>query len=661
MDKKWNISHDSIKSPKAKDFDEKWRRSYSTMAQRTSNHHLFGRISHNQSLFEKKKNNVFSEGSTQAAKRKMRAQTIQRIPDGKLITQYDKNSLEQAQLEYIFENKVLSSEFDGKDMLKNLWKTYNSAYDYCFGCVLTGFERDRDGDPRISYTQIRYSDVFPDPDCDYIEEAEWYFIRSYVSMATLEGLLSDEGIVSDPTFNQDTVRFLVENKYSDAQVGDSVALADVKKGVRKTESVEVRTLYQRGAKEFVSYVPSVQAVLRTTKNYDPRLDVPLHFLILEPDPDFPLGVSQIMWTIAQQQFADAFQSLAYETLLRATRPPLKVFGNLPNPKLSMRPEALWAMGTNPNNNIEPFPVETTTLNNYGTILEQIRGSMMTTLGTLDGTTASDAQQNYSGTPQGVEAQREDRTINVNQMQKRVEIFFAEWANHALRSYVNSLSGKKWLVANEDSRRKIFDIVGEGEAGNYIDGNKILIDFSTLQSEAIEFRVRTGSLIQNRQQEQIDNIQSVLIPLSQMLGNLSEENHSLFENQVLLPLIQSWLEKADIDVSASTSDAIGEQIITNALMATMDAVKGQQEQLDHQGAIQEQMLGAMPPEQAEAIQQGMDQIQPPAESMGEEIDPMQGQVPMGGGMPPMTEAPLAGGGPEMPIDSEPPMAPPEEMF
>ena len=415
MDKKWNIEHEKIKDPAASEYDDKWRRAYSTMAQRTRNHHLFGRIAHNQSLYEKKKNDVFSEGSTQAAKRKMRAQTIQRVPDGKLITQYDKNSVEQAQLEYIFNNKVLSSEYENKDMLKNLWKTYNSAYDYCFGCVLTGFERDRDGDPRISYTQIRYSDIFPDPDCDFIEEAEWYFVRSYVSMATLEGLIRDDE-VKDATFNADVVKCIVENKYTDAQAGESVTLADVKKGVRKTESIEVRTLYERGSKEFVSYVPSLQAVLRRTKNYDPRLDVPLHLLILEPDPDFPLGVSQIMWTIAQQQFADAFQSLSYETLLRATRPPLMVFGNLPNPRLSLRPESIWAMGTNPNNKVEPFQVETTTLNNYGTILEQIRGSMMTTLGTLDGTTASDAQQNYSGTPQGVEAQREDRTINVNQMQ-----------------------------------------------------------------------------------------------------------------------------------------------------------------------------------------------------------------------------------------------------
>ncbi|MDQ9825851.1 hypothetical protein RFZ44_21340, partial [Acinetobacter sp. 163] len=88
----------------------------------------------------------FSEGTTQALKRKLRAQTLQRVPDGEITTQFDKNSIEQVETEFLFDTKVVRSEFDGKDMMKNLCRAFNTAYDYGFACIRTGFERDLDGD-----------------------------------------------------------------------------------------------------------------------------------------------------------------------------------------------------------------------------------------------------------------------------------------------------------------------------------------------------------------------------------------------------------------------------------------------------------------------------------------------------------------------------------
>ena len=81
--------------------DQYWDNGMSTMRERTKNFKLFSRLSHNQSLYQGvDKGKPWSEGSTQAIKRKLRAQTIQRVPDGEIQTQYDKNSVEQVELEY---------------------------------------------------------------------------------------------------------------------------------------------------------------------------------------------------------------------------------------------------------------------------------------------------------------------------------------------------------------------------------------------------------------------------------------------------------------------------------------------------------------------------------------------------------------------------------
>ena len=97
-----------------------------------------------------------------------------------------------------------------------------------------------------------------------------------------------------------------------------------------------------------------------------------------------------------------------------------------------------------------FPVETTTLTQYNAIMQNTQGNMMKNMNVTEQTVASDAHvMTYSGTPQGVEQQRRDRTTTVNQYQKRVETFFAEWANHALRSYLSAMGGKQALASGLD--------------------------------------------------------------------------------------------------------------------------------------------------------------------------------------------------------------------
>ena len=646
MDAKWNIAPETIKDPIVqKDMDDRWRRAKSVMDQRTAGHSLFARIAHNQSIYERDKNNVYSEGTTQGIKRKIRAQTIQRVPDGEISTQFDKNSIEQIETEFIFKHKIICSEYQGLDMLKNLWKTFGASYDYGYACVRTGFEKDIDNDVRCSYTIIGWNDIYPAPDCKAIEEADWYIVREYMSRSELERLLTDDGTIKDPTYNEDVVKFLVENQPTDGIDPKSSQMADRKKAVTPRESVEIRTLYKRGDDEFITYVPSCGAVLRTVKNYDPRKDLPLHFLILDPDPEFPLGCSSVMWTMGQQQFADAFMTLSYQTLLLAHQPPLMGFGNLTPSKIKMKPRAFWPMGTNQNNKIEKFPVETTSLTQYGSILENVQARMMANLNIADGTIASDANtMNYSKTAPGVEQQKQDKTVTVNQYQKRVEIFFSEWANHALRSYINAMSGTHELTVDEETRRKIWDVemsqvnpdLGGEMPESIINGDKISIDFDSLSTDLLSFDVRAGSLIESEKELERKNIQEALVPISQMMGSISDDNKQAFE-KVLMKLVTRLLEMSDIDVSQETADTINNQLLMGAMQATMEQVMGQQQQID--GLAQMMQQGGMPQGQSmpSEMQQGMppqaQQMQPelPPEAMPQAIP----QAPIEQNLPPMT--------------------------
>lgn len=642
MGKIWDIKLEDIKNMEpCPTLAEKWRRARSVMDQRTRYHGFFAKVSHNLSLYDfspTRQKTVFSEGSTQAIKRKLRAQTIQRVPDGDITTQFDKNSIEQAVTEFIFEKKVLCSEYEGKDMMKNLWRSFNASYDYGYACVRTGFEKDVDGDYRISYTNIGWHDIYPAPDCRFIEEAPWYMVREYMSLSDLKELVDWDTLeVTDPTYNADVVKYMIDNPVKDGPEPTSVALADRQNGASVVESFEIRTCYARGADEFVTWVPSLNAVLRTVKNYDPRKDVPIHFMILEPDPEFPLGCSSIMWTLAQQQFADAFQTSSYQTLLLATQPPIMGFGNLTNSAIKMKPRSFWPMGTNPNNKIEKFQVETTTLTNYGQILENVSSNMMKNLNVADGTIAADADtMSYSGTPQGVEAQRQDKTITINQYQKRVEIFFSEWANHALRSYINAMGGTHELTVDEDTRRRIWDIeMAQESEESIIDGDKIKIDFDRLSTDLLSFEVRTGSLIESQRDTERKNIQELIVPLSQMMNAVSDENKPAFED-TLMRLVQRLCELSDIDVASTTGKNFDEALFKKAMQATMEQVMQQQGQLQQQQQQIGQLAGMIGNQQQGAPQEQV----PPPQVPEQTLPPGPGGQQLNSGVPNQTMTPGA---------------------
>lgn len=602
--KRWNIDKDKLKSPEIAKMKARFDAAKSQMARRTYHHELYGLLAKNKSIHEwsVKRGNTkyFSEGSTQYILRKVLADTIQRVPDGELTTQHDKASKEHIFLQYLFDNKVMSSEIEGVDMLANLVKTFKMSFIYAFAPVRTGFERDYDDDARIKYSLEQWSDVFVNPDCTDICRPEVVYHRSYMTKDDVLALIDEDGNVYDSTYNADVIKCIIDEDMFSAKEYDSETMADKMKGSTSLQSVMLITEYRRGAKEFVTFVPALNAEFRRVPNYDPRKGIPWNFLVLEPDADFPIGVSQVEFLLADQQFNDLFQTSAYKNLLLAMEPPIMVSGWETNPSsYKFEPRKIWNLGNNPNNvKVEPVKIENAVLSNWTTTREAVAAAMVRNLNVADGTIAKDAGVGYSKTAPGVEQQMAAKTISINQYQKRVESFVQEWAVQALRMYVNSMSGEHTLTVDESTRRRLYDI---GEA-DCIDGDKITIDFSELSADMLEFKVRAGSLVQKKEDQELEKLTTMVQPFIQNLNGWSEENRRVIENDVLLPVAMRMLELSDTDISQTLADSLSTQIAKNMMAGMQSQIDDQQSQLD---GMQSQLAAtqqALPPESQEQLAQ-----------------------------------------------------------
>lgn len=615
---KWGVDLNSLRDDEGfNKLDQRWQMGWAQLVKRTHLHDVYSRIANNLSLFHKQRKDMWSEGSTQKALRKGRAQSLQRVPDGDLWHQYDKNSLQGAWVEFLWDHVIINDDTPGKDMLKTLWRTFTQSWIYGPGFVRTDFVKCHRKQIKPEYTLLGWRDVIADPDCDYIEESEWYIIREWISKSELEALLDSEGNVIDSTWNEDAIHYILENGTKSGMWWDAQKLADKDKGVTPVESVEIRTMYRKGDTEFVTWCVPMAAKLRTVPNYDPWLDIPVHCLILDPNPEYPMGASSVFWTMTEQQFLDAVHSVSGQSLLLSLEPPMLVPSNLTGENYEMRPNAVWNKGTNPSMTIEKYPVETTSLTQRTSIMEAASAKMLSQLGINDMTPAQGAVPGYSKTPQGVEFQRQDRTVSMNPYMKRIEIFFTELVGHAFRSYLNSMGGKQKVLVDEKTRKRILDIETRlsSEDPFYqstVEGNWIWIDFSELSGESFFFEIRTGSTMETEQEQKTKALADLLGPLPQMMQSLQNSPYQDVFANVMVQIVQQMAEVSGTDISVEVSDKLDSAVQEEAIRATMEKVMQMDEQLQMLQAPPQE--GVMPPDgQVPAelpVQEGAAQIEEP---------------------------------------------------
>lgn len=631
--KRWNIDKDKLVTKEISKMRARYDAARSQMMRRTNHHDLYGLLAKNKSIHEwssvGRRTKYFSEGSTQYILRKVLANTIQRVPDGELTTQYDHASKEHIFLQYIFENKVMTSEIDGIDMMSNLTKAFKMSFIYAFAPVRTGFERDYDDDARIKFSLEQWSDVFVNPDCVDICRPTVVYHRHYMNKDDVLALLDDDGNIIDNTYKEDVVRCIIDEDMFTSKDFQSEAMADKMKGSTSIQSLMLITEYRRGADEFVTFVPSLNAEFRRVPNYDPRKGIPWNFLVLEPDMDFPLGVSQVEFLLADQQFNDLFQTSAYKNLLLAMEPPIMVSGWETNPSsYRFEPRKIWNLGNNPNQvKVEPVKIDNAILSNWTSTREAVAAAMVRNLNVADGEVAKDAGVGYSKTAPGVEQQNMEKTININQYQKRVEGFMQEWAVQALRMYINSMHGEHRLTVDEETRRRLFDVGAE----DCIDGDKVIINFSELSADMLEFKVRAGSLIQKKEEQELDRLTAMVQPFIQNLNGWSEENRKVIENDVLLPVAMRMLELSDTDISNSLAESLATQIAKNMMADMQTQIDDQQSQLN---GMQDQITAtqqALPPESQEQLAQEPLSGMPASQFLEGAPDVAPAPIPPEGGM------------------------------
>jgi len=483
-----------------------------------------------------------SSGETAGIVRRMARNLVQNCPNTEVLSIFDDDAVPGIFAKHILNTKIVAADEYSNDMQQNLFASTKTALTLGFDTVVPTLLQDASGGWYMKYDTIHYRDVFPEPGAKDVREAEYVFIRRYLTKGEVKAMIREE------TAGWDTAALrslLISQPYGRAR--ESVDFQSQKFGLIP-DGYEIITYYSSDGDSFLTFSPTTMHLLRIEKNKHPLKQHPVHFLVLEKDAQQPLGKSQVELLIGRQDFQDLMLNGAMKLWYRNINPSILGYGAV-NAVPNLSP-GKYTQISNPNARVEPFEVNTQTLLQYNQISMQNMGSMINLVGSADQQMATQAGNGQSQTPQGVEAQEKMVDITTNNYQKAIESFFSHYCSYALTIYFQELKAVKKVKPSADSRMKL---VKAGLPVEMVNRDGTLdMDFSRL---AVEYWVRAvpGSLTELEDEKQLRILNQLFVPLSQAMPAMAASQNPEMIQQAAKAMQYIVSKQIELSGSASAKD------------------------------------------------------------------------------------------------------------
>ena len=524
-------------SDKAGDLYQLYLQYKREMDARCANYFKYEMLADNQVISPKPDLPNISSGETAGMIRRIARNVVQNTPNVEVISKFDDDQERGVITRAILGEKVIGSDTYGNDMQQNLFSSTVTSLTVGFDCVLPVLLQDGAGSWYIKYDVIHYRDVYPEPGAKDVRQANQVFVRRWLTLGDVKSLVRNQVSGWDIA----ALKELLKSAPS-AREASSAAQQD-RKHKRIPDGYDVITWYSNSGDPFLTFSGTHKLLLRIEKNKHPRSEHPVHFLVMEKDPQQPLGKSQVDLLLGRQEFQDLMLNGAMKLWYRNINPTIVSYG-APDAVPTLSPGKYFNI-SNPNARVEAFEVNTQTLLQYGQISQQNMGSMVNLVGAADQQMASSAGGGMSATPQGVEAQEALVDITTNNYQKAVEAFFGHYCSYALTLYFHELSGVKGMTLNADTRQKLlalgFPMENIGEDG------VVKISFKEMATEYF-VRCVPGSLIEMEDEKQLRILNELFVPLSQAMPAIAQSgNQEMLANAVAA---MQFIVRKQIELSGS---------------------------------------------------------------------------------------------------------------
>lgn len=455
-----------------------------------------------------------TDGTTASIIRKTPHRIIQQLPSG--VVHSDTQDWLSVIAQFIYAKRIIPNANEGYALLQKSWQVVERFLTFGSCPTFAPFVKSNGyfcTDLRLPY----WGDVFLQPGKLSDSDSNYIFIRSWWQTADLDALIDAQSSLVkgvEKTWDVEAlkqIKEIVTTKDNKAKTP-----MEREKNVNTKGGVELITGFQRGVgSKFFTFNVTSGLIARRKTNKDPRGEMPVSFAYGDIDGSNPLGRSIVDLVGGMQNLLDGeMQMYQYNRALQLN-PPLIKRGNFNKNKIKFAPNVIIDVGSSPDATVEPLKIDTTALANFPNNFGMMQSQMFQLLSAPNASISAEVgNANFSKTPQGVEQNKSNLSIDDNFIRKQFETWFERWSETAINLYFGERTGVEELQLDDETADKLKDLAEDGKFDLSLlsEDNKIRIDYDSA-TEKLNFRVDPSSSKKQEDAEQILAIQEALKTVS----------------------------------------------------------------------------------------------------------------------------------------------------
>jgi len=465
------------------------------------------------------------------------------------------------------------------------------------------FFTSTDGQFHTDFVIPYVKDIITEPGKVYAPDSNVVYMRSWYQKTDIQAIIAREKWMIKhrkdykPEWNLTLLQQFLDGGVS-TKSAELQTPAEKERGA-DAKGYEVIHAFQKGkGAEFYSFSPKFEdgATFRTKINPDPRGKIPIDFEYCNIDLSNPLGRGSVESSGGVQNLIDQQMQMFQFITTLLMGPPLQVWGSdVKTNTLKFRPNAIWKMGTNGNNKVEPYQISNYAVqqfpNNYGLLKSQI----MNLNNSQDHSVSSSDAPGQSKTQAGVQAGEARLGVSDNYMRKQHESWFNDQAETSINLYFAEMTGDEKIALKGDDLREIM----KTDAKKYVKDGVLTVPHKEINKVTFTFTVDASS---SEVKEDLDNA-TKLTEVLKLVQQSQDPEVRKAEIKITRLLINEIGAEGTDDIFPEQTDENGQPI---------DA---QQQQPDPAAAMQ-QMMPQIQQMVEEMIKQAM--AQKPAKTLGESV-------------------------------------------
>lgn len=479
--------------------------------------------------------------------------SLQQLPVFAAVVNGSKYNITAQLCSYFLRCRIFNENTFGKGLLSTMQiaaeQTINHGYAPLMCAAGQGFN-----DFGTTMRLLHYADVAPEPGIQDANESGYFYVTTNLTRSRVKKIRDKAKEADKSTWIVSALDKLLDIQPSTTNYSIYQSEARKKGLEQDSATYQFVTRYETGkGGKFVTFCPQLEEeplriVQSRSKFGYPRVN----FLVIDPAPLTPFGMSRVRLASPNQNLMNAFYQNVAAMFIINSDPPIMQRGRFVHPP-QLKRRSKW-VSLDPNAKAELVEMSNSSLAQFVPIMKQMVAQIQNIMGVTIGTSSGDNNaMGFSKTAPGVKMQENFLNLGTNQVTHIMENFLRQYALVALDIYISEQSGKTTVILDDEAKNAI-NRIKPGAVG---DDNKFDVTwmdlYDSIEEWAVEIVLSVGK--DELDEKQRGDMQDMLTTLLQNAEALGPEAQGRIK-EVLDMYMQKTLPEAAKTPAPTTPEALG---------------------------------------------------------------------------------------------------------